>query len=64
MATPIVNLTTTFHLTNQERRVIFTGLTYVSASLDAEGQPASATTVLELAYRILPGGLRSSEDPS
>jgi hypothetical protein len=53
---------TTLTLTNQERRVIYTALTYASASLDAEGQAAKATIALELAYRILPGGLRDLEN--
>lgn len=53
---------TVLTLTDQERRVIYTALTYASASLDAEGQTQKATVALELAYRVLPGGLRDLRD--
>lgn len=62
MAEPVVP--TTVALTNQERRVIYSALMLSSSMMDALGDASGATTALELAYRVLPGGLRCSEDAS
>lgn len=60
MPDPVVP--TVLTLTEQERRVIHSALILASGMLDLEGKPESATTALEVAYRVLPGGLRGLEN--
>lgn len=57
MHEPIVDLTTVT-LTDRERKVVHRCLTMSSAMFDALGDVDCATTALELAYFILPEGLR------
>lgn len=45
-------------LTPQEQVVVYRALTMGSAMLDALGDVQCATSMLELAYRVLPGGNR------
>ena len=60
MPEPSLDLTTVT-LTDQERNVIFSALAMTSTMLDALDDVTGSIVALELAYRILPGGLRGDE---
>lgn len=50
--------TITIEVTKQELRVIHQALLLTSTMVDALGQARRATLTLQLAYRLLPGGIR------